>query len=133
MANIRFKYFYRDGSNFKKWGTVIFSNAEELPVAAVAESLQKQMSPDGYFIASQVNVPEVFLFDDYQLNPDDHCFHEFDSVEVIEDTANDRIGRSIGEFIEEVEQEARRGWDVFDPLEPYAYGLRSAYLRMFPN
>lgn len=131
--NIRFKYLYRDGSNFKKWGAVIFSNAKGLPVVAVAESLRKHLSPDGFFIASQANVPEAFLFDDYTLNPDDHCFHEFDSVEVTEDLADDRFGRSIAEFIEEVEQEAQRGWEAFDPLEPFARESRLAFKRMFPD
>lgn len=131
MGNVRFRYLYRDASNFKKWGEVVFSSCDGLPLDTVAESIERHFSPDALFTASQVNVPEVFLFDDYRLNPDDHCFHEFDSVEVTEDSPNDRLGRSISEFVQEVEKESRRGWEVFDPLEPFAWETRMAFKRMF--
>lgn len=29
---VRFNYLYRDGSNFKRWGSVDFSNPEQLTI-----------------------------------------------------------------------------------------------------
>ena len=77
----------------------------------------------------QVNVPEVFLFDEHQLNPDDHCFHEFDSVEATDHSPTDKYGRSIAEFIREVENEAESGWEVWDPLAPFEEELRHSFKR----
>jgi hypothetical protein len=72
---------------------------------------------DGIFIAHQVRVPEVFLAAEDKLTPDDHCFHEFDSVENTSDIPNDPSGRSIREFMAEVAGEAENGWRAFDPQD----------------
>jgi hypothetical protein len=48
---------------------------------------------------------------------DDHCFHEFDSVEATLEVPNDSYSRSISQFISEVNMEARHGWRAFDPHE----------------
>jgi hypothetical protein len=102
-------------------------------LTSAANSLVEHFWPEGLFIAGQVNVPEVFLFDEYPLNPDDNCFHQFDSVDATEDPPDDRLGRSVGEFIRDVESAAREGWEVFDPLEPLAQEFRVAYKQMFPD
>jgi hypothetical protein len=133
MTNMKFRYLYRDASSYKKWNAVVFSNSEALSATAVTRSLMSHFWPEGLFIASQISVPEVFLFDDYPLNVDDHCFHEYGSVEVTEEAVNDRLGRSITEFVRDVENAGREGWDVFDPLEPFAQEFRIAYKRMFPG
>lgn len=133
MANIRLKYLYRDASNFKSFCAVVFSNNEGVDVRAAADWLVTHFWPEGLFIASQVNVPEVFVFDDYPLNPDDHCFHEFDTVESTDDDVDDRFGRSMAEFMRDVEAADEAGWEVFDPLEPFAQELRVSYRRMFPG
>ena len=117
MSNVRFHYLYRDGSNYKKWAEVVFSNDEGLSLDAVTEALRNGFSRDGLFIAHQVRVPETFLAAEYNLTPDDHCFHEFDSVEVTPDVPNDRYSRSICEFVAEVAREARHGWFAFDPQD----------------
>jgi hypothetical protein len=131
MPSISFKYLYRDASNFKKFGVVVFSNDEGVDAIAVANSLVSHFWPEGLFIASQVNVPELFVFDDYPLNPDDHCFHEFASVECSDGAVTDRFGRSIAEFMRDVEVAAEAGWEVFDPLEPFAQEIRASYKKMF--
>lgn len=116
MNNIRFDYLYRDGSNYKKWADVVFRNPDDLSVDSILKSFRESFSEDGLFIAHQVRLPEVFLAAEYPLTEDDHCFHEFAEVEVTSDTANDRYGRSISEFVAEVAREANRGWRAFDPL-----------------
>ena len=95
MANIRFNYLYRDGSNFKKWASVVFANADNLSVDDIGDSLRSNFLPDQLFIAHQIRVPEAFLFKEYPLTVDDHCFHEFHSVETTSDATNDTFDRSI--------------------------------------
>jgi hypothetical protein len=117
MGNIKFHYLYRDGSNYKKWADIVFSNADDLPTETVTRGLREAFLEDGIFIAHQVDIPEVFLASEDQLTPDDHCFHEFDSVATTSDAPNDPRGRSIREFMAEVAKEARHGWRAFDPQD----------------
>ena len=117
MGNIKFHYLYRDGSNYKKWAEVVFSNAEGVPAGTVIRGLREAFLEDGIFIAHQVRIPEVFLASEDKLTPDDHCFHEFDSVEATSDPPNDRCGRAIREFMAEVAREAEQGWRAFDPKD----------------
>jgi hypothetical protein len=117
MRNIKFHYLYRDGSNYKKWADIVFLNPDNLPTGVVAKGLRKAFLENGIFIAHQVRIPEVFLAAEDQLTFDDHCFHEFASVENTSDTPNDPCRRSIREFMEEVAREAKRGWRAFDPRD----------------
>ena len=120
MNNIKLQYLYRDASNYKKWAEVVFSNDEGLSIDAVTKALRDGFSDDALFIAHQVRVPEVFLFAEYHLTPDDHCFHEFYSVEVTSDLPNDAFSRSISQFVTEVATEGQRGWIAFDPQDVFA-------------
>jgi hypothetical protein len=117
MDNVKFHYLYRDGSNYKKWASVVFSNGDRLPIEAATRSLGEAFLEDGIFIAHQVRVPEIFLALEDNLTPDDHCFHEFDSVVTTSDIPNDPSSRSILEFMAEVAREAERGWRAFDPQD----------------
>src|SRR6266702_1260669 len=117
MNNIKFQYLYRDASNYKKWADVVFSNDEGLSIDAVMKAVRDGLSRDALFLAHQVRLPEVFLFAEYHLTPDDHCFHEFYSVEVTSDVPDDPYSRSVRQFVTEVATEARRGWLAFDPQD----------------
>jgi hypothetical protein len=131
MNNVEFIYLYRDGGNYKKWGKVIFSNPDGMNTESAERKLRQGFLEDGMFVASQIRVPEVFLYADYGFSSDDHCYHEFDGVRPTTSSADDTHGRSIGEFIVEVIQEAQRGWQVFDPYDSQgSYGalLRSRVL-----
>ena len=118
MANIKFNYLYRDASNFKKWSSVVFANPTNLSVAEIEGSLRRDFLPDQLFVARQIRVPEVFLFEDYPTTVDDHCFHECFSVEPTSDATNDTFDRSILGFVVEVHTEALLGWVPFDPQHP---------------
>jgi hypothetical protein len=115
--NIRFEYLYRDGSNYKKWGEVVFSDPDAIDAEPVSKQLRKLFLVDGLFIAHQVRVPEVFLSDDDSVSHDDHCYHEFSHLEATPEPPNDKHGRSIRELVLEVERQASRGWQAFDPGE----------------
>ena len=115
MANIKLNYLYRDAGNYKKWSSVVFSNPDGLPLESATKALRRAFSQECLFIASQVRIPECFLFAEGRVNSDDHCFHEFDGIEASFEPPDDSYSRSISEFIAEVEAETKRGWKVFDP------------------
>ena len=117
MNNIRFQYLYRDGSNYKKWSEVVFSNPDNCRAERIAKQLNESLLADGLFIAHQVRVPEVFLATEDQLTEDDHCFHEFAEVTETTEPPSDLHRRSIGEFLTEVVRESRSGWRAFDPTD----------------
>lgn len=117
MQNVRFRYLYRDGNNFKNWADVVFRDPNHMDLRRSKRILERSFQPDGLFIADQVRLPEVFLYNGCQANGEDHCFHEFYSLERTPDHANDRFNRSIGEFVDDVWREAGRGWAVFDPFD----------------
>ena len=117
MNNIRFHYLYRDGSNYKNWAEVIFSNPDGLSLERIAKQLSESFMEDGLFVAGQVRIPEVFLATEDQLTEDDHCFHEYAEVTGTADAPTDLRHRSINEFLTEVVKESHRGWRAFDPRD----------------
>lgn len=114
MNNIKFIYLYRDGANFKSWGEVIFENPEQLALTEIERRLTNAFLPDKLFIANQISVPEKFMFLDGTFTTHDHCYHEFDCVEVCNEKPTDR--RSISDVLFEVEMVTKQGWKAFDIL-----------------
>ncbi len=117
MNKIKFNYLYRDGSNYKSWGDVVFSNPEQLALNEIEAKLVGSFLPDKLFTASQISIPEKFLFANGQFTKYDHCYHEFDRVEVCEETFTDNLNRSITDFLKDVEMASKHGWEAFDVLE----------------
>lgn len=117
MYNVKFIYLYRDGGNYKKWGHVIFRNPDELRCDFIRRALEKAFLQDGLFVAHQIRVPDAFLYARGEANSEDHCFHEFDRVELSPGTPNDQHGRSIKQFLAEVQMQTTSGWTAFDPHE----------------
>jgi hypothetical protein len=126
MENVEFAYLYRDGGNYKKRGRVVFSNPDCLNSVEVERQLRLTFMEDGLFIASQIRVPDVFLYVDGAFSYDDHCFHEFDAVRSTPVAVDDAHGRSIGDFLVEANREAEIGWQVFDPYD--SKGSLGAYM-----
>lgn len=112
MKNARLTYLYRDGGNYKRWGEVIFSNLEGLPMESTTTFIRDAVTDD-LFIARQVRLPEAFI-DDGHLTIDDHCFHEFYSLAATDEPYTDHFGRSLKDFVNELRTEAQRGWLTFD-------------------
>lgn len=117
MNSIKFNYLYRDGSNYKCWGEVIFSNPENLATNEIEEKLFDAFLPDKQFIASQILVPEKFLFTGGNFTEHDHCYHECDCIEFCKEKPTDTLGRSITDFLRAVETASKRGWEAFDILD----------------
>jgi hypothetical protein len=117
LDNIKFNYLYRDGSNYKSWGNVIFANPDQLTVAEIEKRLTNAFLSDNLFIASQVSIPERFLFADGKFTKYDHCYHEFDCAEICADIPTDVLNRSITDFLSNVESVFKNGWEAFDILD----------------
>lgn len=117
MDNIKFRYLYRDGSNYKKWADVVFLNPHKLPLSVISDAIRNALWAEDLFVAHQIRVPEAFLFAKGDISSDDHCFHEFYGVEITDQLPSDKYGRTASEFIAEVITEAKDGWRAFDPLD----------------
>jgi hypothetical protein len=123
MNNIEFRYYYRDGANFKKLGSVVFSNPEQLDPRVIDTTLRGSFWDD-LFIAHQARVPEVFLYLDGPFSFDDHCYHEFVAVEASDRPSNDEHGRTVAEFASEVAG-LRGRWQEFDPNDSHSWAGRT--------
>jgi hypothetical protein len=80
-----FEYLYRDGSNYKAWGSLLLSGEpSQEDVAALKECLES----GEYFVAEQVGIPPVYKeLWDLSGGPtrDDHALHEFVALRVATD------------------------------------------------
>jgi hypothetical protein len=115
--NIRFAYMYRDASNYKQHGEVIFSNEKQLPVDEIEQQIRSLLSDGLFFIARQVHVEERF-FD--VVSHDDHPWHEYVMVEATSDPTFDpghEHKRDIAEFMADLEKAHRVGWDEMNVRE----------------
>ena len=119
MDNVRFRYLYRDGSNYKRWGDIVFSNPDQLSCELVKNQLKGALGNSDLFIAHQVRIPETFLWNEYSVDSDDHCFHEFSEVEVTSDPPSDEHARSIQVFLDEVASNSLHGWLAFEPTDRF--------------
>ena len=117
MDNVKFNYLYRDGANYKSWGEVVFANPNQLTLREIETRLIESFLSDQLFIAHQISIPEKFLFANGEFTKFDHCYHEFDSVEICEENPTDSLGRSINDFLKVVGQASKQDWEVFDVLD----------------
>lgn len=108
--NVKMVYLYRDASNYKAWGEIIFGNPEKLNLHEVEDRLRNIFESNELFVASQVSIPEVFLFLHDRFTEDDHYYHEFHAVEFTSEQHTDSHDRSIKIFVEQVEKIGRNGW-----------------------
>lgn len=121
--NTAFVYLYRDASNYKEWGRVVFEGKHR---AAHVARLRKALQRGELFCPWQVRVPQVYryLAEGESIDErDDHGWHEFVRLEESDEPCDDDAGRSIEEFVEEVEAASEAGWRVLD-----AYGVRRRHL-----
>src|SRR4051812_16193747 len=106
-------YQYRDGDNYKRGGVGVLDvhpphgdmNYPPTDAEQLDARIKAVLSDEEHFIAHQVGVPEVFNWDPnanydpdddatfppdlgpgkYVINDADHCWHEFDSFELVDD------------------------------------------------
>jgi hypothetical protein len=118
IENVKLIYLYRDASNYKAWGEIIFRNPDKLTLKEIEDRLRSSFDSREFFVASQVSIPEVFLFLHDRFTEDDHFFHEFHAVEFTTEQCTDLYDRSIKAFVEQVEHSSKSGWRP--ALMPYS-------------
>jgi hypothetical protein len=97
-SNIKFNYLYRDGGNYKVWGSEIFSNPDSLLLNEVEERIRKSLI-DGEFFDPKYWMVKRLKHDDW-VPELDHTWNEFDSIELTQEEPT--IDCSITEFLDRV-------------------------------
>lgn len=133
--NTAFNYLYRDAGNYKNWGRVVFAG----PLTVKRQRrLREALESGQFFIAHQVRIPEVFLWNanveydpaktavgpavdgqpgPYRICEDDHCWHEWDDCRETDQEPDDVHGRTLEEFVAELKAAAAKGWEEFQPID----------------
>jgi hypothetical protein len=94
MPNIKFNYLYRDSANYKKYGSVIFSNPDNIELSEIETFIRSKLIDGQWFYADEWGLPELFLETfDYRIDP---TWHEFEEVEFTDDITTQSI--TIEEF-----------------------------------
>lgn len=91
--NIKINYLYRDASNYKQFGYVVFTNNSGLGLNYIEKILRGRLIDGEYFSASEWGFPELF-FD--TSTSDDHDWHEWCGIEFTDETSNLNIVGLIG-------------------------------------
>lgn len=79
MPNIKFNYLYRCSGNYKKFGSVIFSNPAGIKLLEVEVLIKPKLIDETWFYADQWRLPEIFTdIVNFRVDP---TWHEFESVE----------------------------------------------------
>ena len=111
--NMAFHYMYRDGSNWKRHGEVVFTGEPE-DYDNYEKELRKCFEDNDNFMADQIDVPERFGWNGG--DEDDHCWHEF--VAVPETSSDPDDERTPQEFLECV-RKAGKDWITFTITRTY--------------
>jgi len=98
MPNIQLSYLYRDSSNYKKFGAVVFANPSNIELSIVEKHIESLI--DGcWFYVHEWQLPDLRFAD---INDNDPTWHEFESLEYTEQPANSVI--MLAEFITAIEK-----------------------------
>lgn len=92
---IRFNYLHRDSGNWKKFGSKLFSNPDQLSLEEIENKIRQNLIDREYFYPDQVGIIK-FKFHRY-LN--DYSWYEFESIEVIDQNVQpQKQFKSISDF-----------------------------------
>lgn len=110
---VRFEYLYRDADNYKKYGELFFNNPLDQSMNSLERHITSLLIDQVWFVAHQINIPNLFLFDSFKPNDADHCYHEFVSVQTqTKGLELDSTEGSIDELITRIENASTNGWIV---------------------
>lgn len=100
--NVQFEYRYRDLGNFKRYGSVVFGNRNDLPTDNINRLLLELTGSDETFVASRLGIPEMF-FPDFPYSPSlDWEMHEYCGVSQTDLPINDAQGRDIMDLLSQM-------------------------------
>jgi hypothetical protein len=92
MPNLRFNYFFRDGDNYKLFGSEVFSNEQKLQLSTIIDLINSSLIDGQYFYPSDWNLPLLTSEDGRGMEETDWC--EFEGVEETEDDVS--LGDVLG-------------------------------------
>lgn len=116
-SNVMFRYVYRDGSNWKAFGAVVFGGSQKMRLDLAERRIREACEEGCLFIAHQVDIPELFLWLVYDLYEDDHCWHEFLGLELTTAPVTDAKRRNLRQLVQEFTRASAAGWQTFEPAE----------------
>ena len=103
---VAFNYLYRDASNYKRYGSVVFRNPRRRSTERLTAAVEGILRPRAYFPdvlqfrAENVKLPTLYLYEDGLPTVDDVELHEFFSIEPSTSPPDDPYGRSIDQFLQ---------------------------------
>lgn len=77
MPNIQFNYLYRDGGNYKDWGSVVFANPDNYSLPEAETIIKPKLIDETFFYAEEWGLPNLR----WDIGIDDPTWHEFVSLE----------------------------------------------------
>jgi hypothetical protein len=98
MPNVELSYLYRDGGNYKNFGSVVFANPSNIELSMVEKHIKSRLIDGCWFYAHDWRLPALRFPD---ANDSDPTWHEFESLEYTEQPANAAI--SIEELMTLIE------------------------------
>jgi hypothetical protein len=97
-TNIKFNYLYRDGGNYKVWGSEILSNPDSILLVEVEQRIRKSLIDGEFFDPKYWKVKRLKHSD--WVPELDHTWNEFDSIEMTLEEPN--VDYSITSFLDEI-------------------------------
>lgn len=84
---IRLNYLYRDAGNYKEYGEIIYTNQDSKSIEEIELVIRKNLIEGEFFIPEKWNIPRL-SFENY-LPELDHDYHEFESLEVTNESSTE--------------------------------------------
>ena len=95
--NIEFSYLFRGAGNYKQFGSIIFSNPNNLTLENIDKKIRLSLIDAEYFYHDKVDIPQKFFQDQ---DDEDPTWHEYHEVSITEARPTDK--RTIEEFISQL-------------------------------
>ena len=96
--NIKLNYLYRDAANYKLFGSVVFSNPDNISITDIENKVRKHLIDGEYFEPRKWIIP-VLAFPEYDTVLD-HDWNEYLNTELTGEMATDK--RTISEFLYQI-------------------------------
>lgn len=96
--NIQFNYLYRDGGNYKSYGSVVFANPESLSLTEVEKKIKACLIDGEFFDPRKWKLTPITPENwDSEL---DHSWSEFESIHPTTQAVT--ASRTVGDFLAEI-------------------------------
>ena len=96
--NVVFRYIYRDAGNYKQFGSVVFSNPNNLTIDELTKAIRAKLTDGEFFCPEKWKIPMIYA---EPFDPElDHSWFEFREIEPTMDQPVDH--RNIEQFLQEI-------------------------------